>query len=171
MIPIAKVIVSPTEPTGKNRKKVWMQNTDEDKKIYIKNSNDVYEELINKEKAHDFYSGYESNDQTFDTTYTKINNLELNINTSGGDIICTISLLAKLSASGTGSAYIYLDGTRIGRILTINGTSAIMYSGHYILKNVSRGPHTISVYARSDNSAYSLIIPKHVGKSFSVIEL
>lgn len=25
MIPIAKVIVSPTEPTGKNRKKVWMQ--------------------------------------------------------------------------------------------------------------------------------------------------
>lgn len=27
-----------------------MQNTDEDKKIYIKNSNDVYEEFINKKK-------------------------------------------------------------------------------------------------------------------------
>lgn len=47
MIPNHSVIVSSTEPTGKNRKRVWIQNTD--KKIYIKNSNDVYEEFIKKE--------------------------------------------------------------------------------------------------------------------------
>lgn len=45
------IVVSPTEPTGKNRKKVWMQNTDTDKKIYIKNSNDVYEEFIKKDEG------------------------------------------------------------------------------------------------------------------------
>ena len=39
MIPIAKVIVSPTEPTGKNRKKVWMQKGKNilDKKMLILN--------------------------------------------------------------------------------------------------------------------------------------
>lgn len=53
MIPNSSLIVSPTEPTGKNRKKVWMQNTDEDKKIYIKNSNDVYEEFIKKDEVEE----------------------------------------------------------------------------------------------------------------------
>ena len=53
MIPNSSLIVSPTEPQGKNRKKVWIQNTDEDKKIYIKNSNDVYEEFIKKEDKED----------------------------------------------------------------------------------------------------------------------
>lgn len=56
MIPNNSLIVSPTEPTGKNRKKVWMQNTDTDKKIYIKHSNDVYEEFT---KAYNGYYGCE----------------------------------------------------------------------------------------------------------------
>lgn len=46
MIPSDKLIVSQEEPTGSNRRKVWIQNTDTDKKMYIKNNNNVYEEYI-----------------------------------------------------------------------------------------------------------------------------
>ena len=48
MTPNSSLIVSSSEPQGKNRKKVWIQNTDTDKKIYVRNSNDVYEEFVNK---------------------------------------------------------------------------------------------------------------------------
>jgi hypothetical protein len=47
MKPNDNLIVSSTEPTGSNRKKVWIQDTD--KKIYVKNDNDVYEEFIKSE--------------------------------------------------------------------------------------------------------------------------
>ena len=49
MIPNSSLIVSSVEPTGANRKKVWMQKTETDSKIYVKNDNDVYEEFIKKE--------------------------------------------------------------------------------------------------------------------------
>lgn len=42
------VVVSATEPTGEDREKVWIQNTDKEQKIYIKNDDDIYEEFINK---------------------------------------------------------------------------------------------------------------------------
>lgn len=40
------VVVSPTEPVGVNRKKVWLQNVANQEKIYVKNDNDVYEEFM-----------------------------------------------------------------------------------------------------------------------------
>ncbi len=46
------IIVSPTEPT-ENRRKVWMQNVDGDKKIHVLNDNDVYEEFMKKEENVD----------------------------------------------------------------------------------------------------------------------
>ena len=65
------IVVSPTEPTGKNRKKVWMQNTDTDKKIYIKNSNDVYEEFMKKDEKYFSRGGL-----TFSAFCEKINRLK-----------------------------------------------------------------------------------------------
>lgn len=47
------VVVSSTEPTGDNREKVWMQNTETEQKIYVKNDNDVYEEFYRKEDIND----------------------------------------------------------------------------------------------------------------------
>lgn len=41
------IIVSPTEPTT-NRRKVWIQNVDNNKKIHVLNDNNVYEEFIKK---------------------------------------------------------------------------------------------------------------------------
>lgn len=43
------VIVTPTEPTGIDRKKVWMQNNEIDNKIYVKNDNDVYETFMKED--------------------------------------------------------------------------------------------------------------------------
>lgn len=43
------IIVSPTEPTGLDRKKVWMQNNEIDNKIYVKNDNDVYETFMKED--------------------------------------------------------------------------------------------------------------------------
>lgn len=47
----------------------------------------------------------------------------------------------------------------------------MIYSGQLLLKNISAGTHVISIYGRSDNTAYNLILPKNVGKSFSIVEL
>lgn len=43
------IIVSSTEPT-ENRRKVWLQNVDNNKKIYVLNNNNIYEEFIKKEE-------------------------------------------------------------------------------------------------------------------------
>lgn len=40
------VVVSPTEPVGVNRKKVWLQNVANQEKMYVKNDNNVYEEFM-----------------------------------------------------------------------------------------------------------------------------
>ena len=42
-----EVVVSSTEPIGANRKKVWIQNTDTEQKIYLKNDDNMYEEFVN----------------------------------------------------------------------------------------------------------------------------
>lgn len=47
------IIVSPTEPTT-NRRKVWMQNVDNNEKIHVLNDNNVYEEFMKKHE--DIYS-------------------------------------------------------------------------------------------------------------------
>lgn len=47
------IIVSPTEPAT-NRRKVWMQNVDNNEKIHVLNDNNVYEEFMKKEA--DVYS-------------------------------------------------------------------------------------------------------------------
>lgn len=60
MRPSDDLIVSSVEPTGVNRKKVWMQNTDTEQKIYVKNNNDVYEEFISKEDTLEKYSTNET---------------------------------------------------------------------------------------------------------------
>lgn len=74
MIPNSSLIVSPTEPTGKNRKKVWMQNTD--KKIYIKNSNDVYEEFIKKQEDTGWINGTTiGNENNNQVRYRKVGNI------------------------------------------------------------------------------------------------
>ena len=141
-------------------------------KIYVLNNNNVYEEFIKKEsKSHSYYTGYNSIDQTVDENYTKINNFGLTLDTNGGDVLCTVSLTAKMSQNGTASAWIYLDNERIGRILTLSETIYMNYSGQYILKNITAGTHVISVYIRSDNSAYTVTIKNNSGKSFSAIEL
>lgn len=141
-------------------------------KIYVLNNNNVYEEFIKKEsKSHSYYTGYNSIDQTVDENYTKIENFEVTLDTNGGDVLCTVSLTAKMSQNGTASAWIYLDNERIGRILTLSETIYMNYSGQYILKNITAGTHVISVYIRSDNSAYTVTIKNNSGKSFSAIEL
>lgn len=79
MIPNHSVIVSPTEPTGKNRKKVWMQNTDEDKKIYIKNSNDVYEEFVKKEDIKKIsFTKNDANNIYYYSMYATENEVQIN---------------------------------------------------------------------------------------------
>ena len=57
------VVVSETEPAGDNREKVWIQKTDTDKKMFIKNDNDVYEEFISK----DISVGYSTNETKIGT--------------------------------------------------------------------------------------------------------
>lgn len=47
------IIVSPTEPTT-NRRKVWLQNVDNNEKIHVLNDNNVYEEFAKKHE--DIYS-------------------------------------------------------------------------------------------------------------------
>lgn len=164
----AEIFVGAEEPT--TGEKVWFNK--HKNSIYVRNSNGVYEEFIKKtQKVAQCYTGYSITEQILDTNYTKVSNLEVTLDTYGGDILCTVSIPSRVSAAGTGSAYIYLDNKRIDRILTLNGENFMMYSAQYLLKNVSEGKHTISVYARSDNSSYNLIIPKNTGKSFSAIEL
>lgn len=51
MKPSDDLIVSSVEPTGLNRKKVWMQNIANEKKIYVRNDNNVYEELAQEEDS------------------------------------------------------------------------------------------------------------------------
>lgn len=113
MIPNNQIIVSPTEPTGKNRKKVWMQNTDTDKKIYIKNSNDIYEEFIkkNKEGIVDYNDYIEFNDKITNInnciTYKKDNILFLTVDlegnfTEGETTIGTLKKKIKQASFGSG---------------------------------------------------------------------
>lgn len=47
----SSVIVTPTEPTGLNRKKVWMQKNEANNKIYVKNDNDEYEEFMKEDNT------------------------------------------------------------------------------------------------------------------------
>ena len=46
------VVISSTEPT--TGEEVWIQKTDTDKKIYIKNDNDVYEEFYDETKLENY---------------------------------------------------------------------------------------------------------------------
>ncbi len=124
-----------------------------------------------QQKGYNCYNWYNSTDQTLDTNYTKLNGFDLNITTKGGDVLVTIVCPAQITAAGTGSFYVYLDEARKDRIQTINGTNLMIYSGQLLLKNVSAGTHAISIYGRSDNAAYNLMLPKNIGKSFSIIEL
>ena len=55
----SQTVVSSTEPIGANREKVWIQNTNTERKIYVKNDNDIYEEFINKEDTLEKYSTIE----------------------------------------------------------------------------------------------------------------
>ena len=47
------VVVSATEPTGDNREKVWVQNTETEQKIYVKNDNGVYENFYDFEQLEE----------------------------------------------------------------------------------------------------------------------
>ena len=47
------VVVSPTEPT--TNEKVWIQNTDTEKKIYCKNDNGVFDKFLNVERITENY--------------------------------------------------------------------------------------------------------------------
>lgn len=124
-----------------------------------------------QQKGYNCYNWYNSTDQTLDTNYTKLNGFDLNITTKGGDVLVTIVCPAQVTAAGTGSFYVYLDEARKDRIQTVNGTNLMIYSGQLLLKNVSAGTHAISIYGRSDSAAYNLMLPKNIGKSFSIIEL
>lgn len=79
MIPNSSLIVSTTEPQGKNRKKVWIQNTDTDKRIYIKNSNDVYEEFIKKEEIKKIsFTKNDANNIYYYSMYATENEVQIN---------------------------------------------------------------------------------------------
>ena len=86
------VIVSETEPTGEDRKKIWLQN----EKMWVKNSEDIYEEFISKKDTLENYSTEEQVigiwiddkplyrkviQQSFDFDWTDISLAELNADT------------------------------------------------------------------------------------------
>lgn len=78
MKPNDNLVVSPTEPQGLNRKKVWIQNTDTEQKMYLLNDNNVYEEVINTklEQKVDKVSGKGLSTNDFTSAYkTKLDGI------------------------------------------------------------------------------------------------
>ena len=151
MIPNSSLIVSTTEPTGKNRKKVWMQNTDEDKKIYIKNSNDVYEEFIKKEE-----------DETIKSDFT---NIKIPSSSSpfyiGNPVVMnrkgTIMVTANISFSNNGSGYrqagLALNGTTDVQTALIGATNTASMAIQSVgILDVNQGD-TIQMIAKQNSGS------------------
>ena len=118
------IVESAIEPTGDARKKVWIQNTGVEQKIYIKNENNVYEEFYKNEDTGwvDLSTYINSNVVSIREGFTpmarKINNVvyfrgELHISTETE--INTFNILEGLPSSlmptyqATGSGITYLD--------------------------------------------------------------
>lgn len=86
-------VVSATEPQGNNRLKVWLQNVDGKEKIYVLNSNNIYEEFIKNEtiKIGTFAN---PDEESFKITRSRIIQVG---NTIYGDI--AVKILKQISAN------------------------------------------------------------------------
>lgn len=98
------VIVSPTEPTGNDRRKVWF-NKDENS-IYVRNSNGVYEEFI--KKSEDIYTKEETKTNKVwingKPIYRKVITASINANTTD-NIISIVDIPYDMIMINYGESY------------------------------------------------------------------
>lgn len=100
------IIASPTEPIV-NRRKVWLQNVNNNEKIHILNDDNVYEEFIKKHEEI-----YSTEEQTIGkwidgkTLYTKVL-VKTNVTTSGRVFNVTIADSSNLDKAWFMGGYAY----------------------------------------------------------------
>lgn len=126
---------------------------------YVTPSINVDGDEIYSKPNYASYQGTTTSSQTITgTTATTINNLSLNIFTTGKPLCIATGFLAKTAnASYSAKVKIYIDGVeKVDRFGTIISTNDMYYPLMIILNNIEAGSHTIEIKVAGENTNSSI---------------